>query len=401
MEGVVPSQTSAKSRLMELAGRYPGVILLAVAAILGLVVLPALATVLLGHDVLIDGRISLVNAVWLVLALVLCVICLVARSGLSRDLGDGIRQIIAGSQNADAATRHGKASTPDTPALGAAIVRGIFNLAILLIVQGIVRTPLVAVVSAYQPKPMVDGIFVVVVVVIALLMLFELYRTSQPLTEYLVTVGLDRVVPTAGFAASDLPETAPTRAMTRTSPSRGPARTGSEPTVAAGDQGPASEQPTVLAPSRGVGSSEATVAAIAAPSASSLEATIAAPPSGDSSAPTLLEPLPRESPAVSEATVLEVAPESSTSAESTVVEAASSSPVAADDTDLAPRPSPTERPPTSSAASSEAVATSSPSAGADMALAPDATVVGDQTIISGQSGGEKTTGERDASGDGT
>lgn len=381
MEGVVPSPAGSKSRLTELVWRYPGVILLAVAAILGLVVLPALATVLLGNDVLIDGRISLVSAVWLVVALALCVVCLVARSGLRRDLGEGMRQLIAGTQDADASTRHGTTGTPDTPALGAAIVRGIFDLAILLIVQGIARTPLVAVVAAYQPKPMVDGVFVVVVVVIALLMLFGLYRTSQPLTEYLVTVGLDRVVPTAGFAASELPEAAPTRTMTRTSASRGAARPGSEPTVAAGGQVPASEQPTVVAPATIAASSEATVAAIGAPDPSSLEATIAAPRALDSSAPTVLEPLSEEAPA--------------SDVGSTVVEVTSSSPAADEATVVAPvEPSGAEESsPTSLPPSGQSVAVPSPGAGADLTMAPDATLVGDQTIVAGQPGEEKTADE--------
>lgn len=319
MEGVIPSPSSRTSRVVDVIAQHPGVVLLAAAAILGLLAFPALAAALQDHDTLINDRLSLINTIWLVIALALGVACLVARSSLSRDLGEGTRKLIAGSVAASAPAQRGKAGTLDTPSLGAAIVRGVLDLVFLLIIQGIVRTPLVQVISAFEPKALVDGGFVVLVVLIALLMLFSLYRTSQPLTEYLVTVGLDRIVPTAGFAARDLPDAVPTRTVTRTPVARSVGEAGSEPTAIAPGRVPGSEQPTIAALPTMVASSEATVLAVGAHDVSSAEATIAAPPESSATIVDLHSGGPRTS---SEATVLEETPPPESPVDATVAPAA-------------------------------------------------------------------------------
>jgi hypothetical protein len=320
MEGVIPSPSSRKSRVIDAISQHPGVVLLGVAVLLGLLALPALMSTLQEHDTLINGRLSLIDSIWLVIALALSIVCLIARASLRHDLGEGTRQLIASTTAGSLPAQRGKAGSVDTPALGAAIVRGVLDLAFLLIIQGIVRMPLVQVISAYEPKATVDGAFVVVVVLIALLMLFGLYRTSQPLTEYLVTVGLDRIVPTAGFAASDLPETSPTRTVTRTPVSRGAALTGSKPTVAVPGRAPEPGQPTIAAPPTMAASAESTIAAAEARDPSSAEATIAAPPSSTGSAETIVDVRSAEPGGSSEATVIEVASVGGTPAAATIVE---------------------------------------------------------------------------------
>lgn len=278
MEGVVVAPAGPKSRVNSWIGQHPGIIALILAAIVGLVVLPALAGAVKDHDVQINGLISLIAVVWLIVAVVLCIVCLVVRSGVSRDLGDGLRQLIAATQPSDGTVRRTGAANPDTPILGAAIVRGIFDLIVLLVIQGIVRVPLVEVIGAYAPKALVDGGFVALVVVVALVMLFGLHRVSKPLTEYLVTVGLDRLVPTAGFAAGNLPDAPAPRTTTRTPAPSSAARPTAQPTLAAG-----SDLPTVA-----TGSdlpTEAAAATIIAPeNRFSAEATIAAPPAGSADA---------------------------------------------------------------------------------------------------------------------
>jgi hypothetical protein len=277
MEGVIPNQTGAKSRVADVIGRYPGVIPLVVAVILGLVVFPAIANGLKDHDVQINSRISLINLVWLGIAVVLSIVCLVARSSLRRELGEGLRKLIVGTQSTETPSRPGGSSTPDLPGLGVGIVRGLFDLLLLLIVQGIVRAPLVGVVDAYQPKAIVDGVFVALVVLISLIMLFGLYRKSCPLTEHLVAVGLDRVVPTAGFAAGNLPDTPAPRTITRTSVPSSASRASSESTVASGVRMPSSDAPTIAAAATIAAPAEATVVDPRSMVAASSEATIAAP----------------------------------------------------------------------------------------------------------------------------
>lgn len=273
MQGVVPGQTKTGRGLGDWLGRYPGAIQLVVAAILGLVVFPSLAAALKRYDVLIGNRVSAVDTVWLVVAIVLCGVCLWARASLSATLGQTVRGLIAGTPARQPTALRSRATSVDLPALGLAIGSGVFDLMLLLVIQGIIRVPLVDVVSAYQPRAVVDGAFVVLVFVIALVILVGLYRAGKPLTEYLVAVGLDRLIPTAGFAAGDLPEVAPTRTMTRPpSPARGAVPEG-EPTVAAGGRSGAAEAPTLAAGATLVAAASA--ATLVAPSGG--EATVLAP----------------------------------------------------------------------------------------------------------------------------
>lgn len=288
IQGAAPAPAGTSLRPAGWVQQHPGILVLLCASLVGLIVLPAIGHALTDHDVMIDGRISLIDVVWLVAAVALCVICLGARASMSKDLGDGLRRLLAGSQTkSDNAPRSGSTNV-DVPALGAAIVRGVFDLAILLVIQGIVRVPLVGVVGAFEPPALVDGIFVALVVVIALFQLFALYGVVQPLTLRLVTVGLDRLVPTAGFAAGALPDAPATRTLTGAGAGR-TARGAGQPTVAAAS---GSDLPTVAA--------GATVAAAA-------EATVMAPPERvfTASEATVLEP-PRETSAPADETVAQL-----------------------------------------------------------------------------------------------
>lgn len=285
-------------------GWRTGVAPLIIAAILGLLIAPAVVDAVKDRDVLISGRLSLIGVVWLVIALALGVVCLVARSGLDADVGRGVRRLIAGTQ--PTAARRSGVAAPDTPALGVAIVGGIFNLVVLFIIQGMIRAPLVRVASAYAPGQWIDGAFVALVVVIALAILFGLYGASRPLTEHLVAVGLDHLVPTAGFAGSDLPNTPASRLATRaTGPSGTLGQPGqsAEPTVAASAAPTVAAEPTRLAES----SQAATVLADS-------EATVAenAPVPPVDSSETIAAPL--------EATVIEQAPRPVADSEATVEE---------------------------------------------------------------------------------
>jgi len=347
MQGSMSISADPKTRLTAWIGQHPGIILLAVATLVGLVVLPAVAGAVHDHDVLINGQISAIDLVWLVVALVLCVVCLVARASLSRELGDGLRQLIAGGQKADGAARRGR-NDADVPALGATIVRGIFDLIVLLIIQGMVRTPLVGVIGAYEPKAMVDGAFVVVVVVIALLIMFALHRTSQPLTEHLVSVGLDRLVPTAGFAAAILPDAPTTRTGPRTASPSSASRAAASRTGAAGSRPASADQPTVAAGSEGTVAAEATVADT--------------PPAGD--LPTIAD-VPDSSPTARLSAIeATVAPDGATPSD------------AADSTQMAPpEPAPSPDPPRVAPSTGDHP---TPSDDAERTIAPDQTIAPDE-----------------------
>ena len=319
IQGATPATAGTSSRPAGWVQQHPGILALLLASLVGLIVLPAIGHALANGDVMIDGRISLVDLVWLVVAVALCVICLWARASMSKDLGDGLRRLLAGSQAESGDAPRSGSTNVDMPALGAAIVRGVFDLAILLVIQGIVRVPLVGVAGAFEPMALVDGVFVALVVIIALFQLFALYGVVQPLTLRLVTVGLDRLVPTAGFSAGALPG-AP---ASRTSTGAGSGRT------ARGES-----QPTVAAPS---GSDVPTVA-VGATVAAAAEATVMAPPEAV--------------PTASEATVLEPLREPSAPADETVAQLPT------------PRPSAEE------------------SSDSDRTVAEDRTLVGDTTAIS-------------------
>jgi len=305
--------------------RHPGVLPLIVAVVLGLV-LPVLFGELAERDVplAIGGRrVSLLNVVWLGLAAALSVVIVWARVSIGRDLTEGVRQLLAGAQAASA-PRPAAGAAPDTPALGAAIVRGLLNLALLLIAQSMFRSPLVVVAGAWAPKAWIDGAFVALVVLVALLMLVGLHRVSRPLTEYLVWAGLDHVVPTAGFAGRTLPASAPPRAMTsRPAPTPAPPRP-AEPTVVSrgGATTPA-------------GSAEATAAAGAA------EATVAAPSSGEATA---LARSAAPAPSATEATLLAPSAPAASLGEATVLASRQAPAAALGPAALPPRQAPPAAP---------------------------------------------------------
>ena len=275
MEGVASVETSLKSRLVDWIRRHPGILPLILATALGLIAVPPLFAALERRDVLVTlagERVSLVSLARLGLILVLGVVILWARSSIGRDLAEGVRRLLSDAQASAAPSRPDARTALDTPSLGVAIVRGLFDLVLLLILQSMLRPPLVAVVAAYAPTAWVDGGFVGVVVLVVLLMLLGLHRASRPLTEHLVWVGLDRLVPTAGYAPSGLPAIAQQRRPTPAPPpSRPAAPEPAEPTQVSG------APPTLAA--------EATVAAAAAVAANSAEAALPEPTPARAAAP--------------------------------------------------------------------------------------------------------------------
>jgi hypothetical protein len=173
----------------------------------------------------------------------------------------------------------------DPALLGSQAARGLLDLVLLLIVQGTLRTPLVAVASSQAPQAIVDGAYVVVVVLIALFMLIRLRALAAPLAERVAWIGLNQLVPTAGFATTTSAVTAFTTRLATTTGGR--STTGTP--VSAGRQ-------SVATPSRAeVSSSAPTV--LAGPAQGGSEATVAAPP-------TILAPASAGPESNGEATVL-------------------------------------------------------------------------------------------------
>lgn len=214
--------------------RHPTVLVLIGAVVIGLLLSPVFRAiedeaplVVLGSD-----RVSSAYLVWLVLAIPLCVVVLWARLSLGRRLTAAVVRVLGDEEQP--IRRAGAAAPVDSPTLGAAIVRGSLDLTLLLLVQSILRRPLVEVAGAFAPKEWVDGAFVVLVVLVALLILFGLRRSGGPLTTYLVQEGLDRLVPTAGYVGQATSSGPSSRA------SRGPV---------GGKAGPSRGEPAVAAPS--------------------------------------------------------------------------------------------------------------------------------------------------------
>ncbi|TAK35301.1 MAG: serine/threonine protein kinase [Chloroflexota bacterium] len=226
-----------KARLTAWRRQYPVVLALALATATGFL-LPSLAGLLhsRGMPVRLDRPVSLLgrqvipaDLICLVLALAICVVILRTRASIRRDLAGGARRLLGALQNTDSPHQLSRGAPPDASTLGAAIACSLFDLTLVLIIQGILRVPFVAVVAAYTPRAWVDGGFVAVVCASVLFMLFHLYRTSRPLAEYLVWVGLDQIAPTSGYGHDDPPSASP-----RSAPRPGATPQSAEPALSAG-----------------------------------------------------------------------------------------------------------------------------------------------------------------------
>ncbi len=279
MEGVADSQAGPdQPKSVHWRAYLPGFVALVVAIGLGYLLPPVTEY---GRDFdrslrLLGGQVSLVDLVWLLATLVLCIVIIWGRVRIGRLLGQTVGAMLAGVKRdtVPSSRRDGR----ELPRLGASLALGLFNLALVLIVQSLLRPPLVTVGAAYARKSYVDAGIVVLVFLVALLMLLRLYAASRPLIEQLVWAGLEQVVPTAGY---ETPKTAPAIPRPAASAAVTPARSRpAEATVAAQNAG-AAEAMAVAA--------EVTLAA--SPPAAAAEATMAAP-SVVSAEETLAEPSP-------------------------------------------------------------------------------------------------------------
>ena len=203
--------------------RHPGIIPLVVALAIALL-LPhgIIAAAALNQPVDIGpAQVPLLALVWLGLGLILAVVVAIAGASVSGNLSAATRRLPLGSAGSRGY------SPVDAPARGGEVIAKLFGLALFLMMQGILRPPLVAVGEEFAPRGLVDGAFVVVVTLVALAMFFGLYRSAKPLVQYLAWVGLDRLVPTAGYAtkppaAAAAPSRSAPKAPAAPSPVAGP-----------------------------------------------------------------------------------------------------------------------------------------------------------------------------------
>jgi hypothetical protein len=168
---------------------------LVVAAGVGLVVLP----MLIDRTGLARSGQPVVGPAWLVVALALSVVVLRAGLALGRKLDAAIRPAL---ERVPPLPRPAGASGPalDIPTTGVLAVRGLLGLAMLFLIQAMLRPALASASDGYAPRALVDGALVSLVAVVALAMFARLHRLSRPLIAHLCRVGLDALVPTAGFA---------------------------------------------------------------------------------------------------------------------------------------------------------------------------------------------------------
>lgn len=307
MQGAIPTTIGKRSLVGDLNQRYGQYLGLIIVALLGLVLLPALFHALADHDVLIGGLVSLINAVWLVVGLILSVVALRSYAAMKRVLRerlvsalDAIPELIG--ETGDLTT------AADIREDASRSVTRLLDLVVLLIIQAMLRPPMIGVGKNLLPEAWIDGAYVVLVVLIALFILFSLRRASRPLIERLLWLGLNRVIPTAGFQTSSAAATFATR-MTTTNASRSatPSRSAESPPPAAGaDEGTVAAgigaEATVLAPA--IVTAEDTVLA-PSPPAEAGAATMLAPAGGEGSEETILAPAePPEAAVVADSTAV-------------------------------------------------------------------------------------------------
>jgi len=299
------------------ARRYQTTLELLVAAFFGLIIFPVIFLALRGRDVRLGGQISLVNLVWLVLALVACVIVFRTRAALVQFAARAVDRLLAslpeatGPIGGSPAPGSNAKLSDDAQAEGRAVARGLLDLVFLLVIQAILRPPLVGVISGVAPAAWVDGLYVVVVVVLAIAILVGLNRAGKPLAERLTWLGLNQFVPTAGFATSSATAAFTVRLATTSS------------RLATAARAPRSQPNLASAP--GADSSAATLVAaetVAAVPSSAVEATVLAPvPVLTGSEATLVEPPVAKSPAMPSDPVETMVDRPSEGAETVVVPA--------------------------------------------------------------------------------
>jgi hypothetical protein len=224
-------------------------------ALVGAVILGQLTRVLfetLQHaQFLTTGRPPLLGVLGLVVALAWCAVIIWARLRVGQELNNWARAWFSGFAVSEAIPR--RYVIEDRGALLAAALCAVVDLVLLLVLQNTVRAPLLLVLDSYISPAWADAAFVVLVVIVALVVLSRMYRTSKPVSAYLAWSVMDRLVPTAGFLAGPAPALAGGRTGSRTAPAVDPDQTAVSERRAAPEQRSATpglaEEVTVRAPS--------------------------------------------------------------------------------------------------------------------------------------------------------
>jgi hypothetical protein len=244
--------------------RHPGALVLLVALILGQVLQKLAAPLLI--DTGGFNQVPVAPIVVLVIAIALAVVVIVLRV----QLGATLRAA------ADVRLEVPK-SLPSRYAVGApgaqmvSALLALVDLVLLLLLQNTVRGSLLALVEHSQllQRTTAEMVYVGVIVTIALVMLVRVFRVAGPVLVLLLWWGMDRIVPTVGFAGAR-PEVAHAGATTVTPVLRRPAaavaalpHASDTPTVAAAaaQATGAGADPTLAAAGAGA---EATLAAAGA-----------------------------------------------------------------------------------------------------------------------------------------
>jgi hypothetical protein len=257
-------------------------------ALVGAVVLGQLSRLLFDAlhqaNVLTTGKPPVLGILGLVLALVCIGVVIWARVRVGKALNQWAQGSGLGLAVAESIPRRYVIANPG--ALLARALGTMLNLLLLLLMQNTVRAPAVLIASSYTSVAVADGVFVGLVVLLALVMLSNLYRTSKPVAAYLTWRGLDGVVPTAGFLAAGVAP-ALTAAKTATPPPQSEPRGKSGPPRSATPALDAGPPPADIDTIRAtVRAPEETVRATAPPQEETIRAT--APPQEE----TIRAPLP-------------------------------------------------------------------------------------------------------------
>gem|GEM_PF-5327263 len=169
-----------------------------IAAVIGLLVLPAVFHALSAHDVEIANRFSMLAVIWFVLGLIISGYLLTTRGTILGKADHAIR-VRFSPLNALAANSPGSSAATDYPAAASGTVIRVADLIYLLIIQAILREPFVAVAKSFAPEAIIDGAYVGLVFLIAVALLVGMRTGSRPLLDRLLWLGLDQIVPTAGY----------------------------------------------------------------------------------------------------------------------------------------------------------------------------------------------------------
>jgi len=180
----VPAKTSAAPALAQLV----------VAGLLGLIVLPGLLDSSPSKSAIAAGAIPPQEALWLAAALLVAVWLLPIATALVRTVA-GLLAFLVVRQAAPPgrAAGNGAATT---------LARWIVAAGYVVVVQAVLRRPLVATLSALLEPSAVETTFAAFVLTLLLLVLYWLHRAARPLIEATAWSALDALVATSGSEAA-------------------------------------------------------------------------------------------------------------------------------------------------------------------------------------------------------